>query len=66
MLMDARLARDRATPASQAFYVLAVELDTGLIILADAPRSCGLDVCLPAVLTWSSLSILFHTSTTRS
>ena len=54
MLMDARLARDRATPASQAFYVLAVELDTGLIILADAPRSCGLDVCLPAVLTWSS------------
>lgn len=56
MLMDSRLARDRATPASQAFFVLAVELDTGLIILADAPRSCGLDVCLPAVLTWSSLS----------
>lgn len=56
MLMDSRLARDRATPASQAFFVLAVELDTGLIILADAPRSCGPDVCLPAVLTWSSLS----------
>lgn len=56
MLMDSRLARDRATPASQAFLVLAVELDTGLIILADAPRSCGLDVCLPAVLTWSSVS----------
>jgi hypothetical protein len=50
MLLDTRLERDIATPASRAFAVLAVELDGGTLYLAGRRGALGSDILLPAVL----------------
>lgn len=56
MLMSTRLERDIATPASQSFMVLAIELDSGPVFLAGQRATLGDDRLHPAVLSVGEVS----------